>query len=73
MNITYQSPIWKPELVAARYVRCSASGVFSWAEANAQNWDIRQGTCTADELPADVRKKALARRGQAFGAVDWPL
>ena len=35
-------------------------------------YDIQQGTCDADDLPAEVRGAADALLGHAFSYVDWP-
>jgi len=67
MNITYQSPGYRPDLVAHRYVRQISGGRYRVyecaAKAKAKNRDkslasmgsgptIREADCTADALPA---------------------
>lgn len=74
MKTIFQSSSYAPELVVARLVRLSPCGsVFCWCELNVNRYDIRQGECLADELPASVRDAARAAGGMWPSYVDWPI
>lgn len=71
---TWTSSHYSPAKVESRYVRCEAPGIFKWCEVGAfPRFDLRQGTVTPDEIPADIREKAEALTGHAFGYVLWPF
>ena len=58
-----------------RYVRKDATGDgYSWCLTSPRTkFDVAQGRCDADDIPANVRALADARRGLAFSYVDWPM
>lgn len=73
---TYESKRFRNENLAwRRYVRKDATGEgYSWCLTSPwTRFDVAQGTCSADDIDADVRALADARRGLAFSYVDWPM
>lgn len=59
----------------ARYVRkASNQGWYEWCEQSADNlrFDVAQGTCDAEDLPAEIKKQADDYDG-IFYACEWPL
>lgn len=61
--------------VLKRYVRKSTDGNgYKWCEQSAVTpaYDVAQGTCDADDLPAAVKAACDAYTG-AFYACEWPL
>jgi hypothetical protein len=64
-----------PGAAKARYVRKATSqNFYEWCEQSAEKprYDIAQGTCEAEDLPEDVRKKCDEYNG-SFYACEWPL
>lgn len=62
-----------PGPVSKRYVRKSGDGC-RWYEQSAvkPTYDVAQGTCDANDLPADVRATCEAHTGASY-ACEWPL
>lgn len=78
VKITYQTPAHKNDM-GDRFVRASFAGAgkpngYRWCIRGALNlrYDIQQGTCDAEDLPAEVRERADNLLGHAFGYVEWP-
>ncbi len=71
---THQSRLFEPGRIYKRYVRAAiGSDRYEWCMTNSTGrWDVAQGICDADDIPADVKRLADARRGQAFSYVIWP-
>lgn len=62
--------------VCSRYVKYDGAGIYRWCEVGEdRRFDLRQGTCAADDLPPDVAMAASARRNKGVWPfyVDWPL
>lgn len=73
--MTIQTTYRIPGPIKARYVGKAACGNhYRWCEQSAKNpaYDIAQGTCSADELPTEIRKKCDEYNGIAY-ACEWPL
>lgn len=74
IRTTYEA---RPHLLAAtdttRFVRRDAAGPgYSWCvRDNRTGYDIRQGTCDADDLPPNVRVAADAWAGFVYGFIEW--
>jgi len=88
MIVTFQSARWRPEAIAARYVRVNTltlpPGDFIVYECLAKRKDafnaygagptIREYVCSAAELPTEVAAAARAKRLAPWpNAVEWPL
>lgn len=59
----------------ARYVRRAiGQDFYKWCEQSAADprYDVAQGTCEAQDLPADVRAACDAYKGM-FYACEWPM
>lgn len=58
----------------ARYVRRLREDLYAWCESSAADprYDVAQGTCEADDLPADIRAVCDAYHGSGY-ACEWPL
>lgn len=72
----YESKRFRTENLAwRRYVRKDATGEgYSWCLTSPRtSFDVAQGRCDADDIPAEIRALADARRGLAFSYVDWPM
>lgn len=56
-----------------RYVGKSARGGYRWCiqHATKKHFDVAQGTCDAEDLPADVLEKCDAYDGVHY-ACQWP-
>lgn len=58
-----------------RYVKRSSlqKGTYSWCIQDAldRRFDVAQGTCTAEDLPDDIRKICDEYQGY-FYACEWP-
>ena len=68
----------KPGTAKARYVRKAiGQDFYKWCEQSAEDsrYDIAQGTCDAEDLPPDIRKKCdeLEGKNAGFYACEWPL
>lgn len=62
-------------VVKARYVkRHPGNDYYVWCEQSADDprYDIAQGTCEAEDLPDDIRKKCDEYDGY-FYACEWPM
>lgn len=62
--------------VCNRYAKYETDGTFRWCEVGEdRRFDLRQGTCTVDDLPPDVAAAAIARRNNGVWPfyVDWPV
>lgn len=71
---------YNPARVEKRYVKREPDGGFTWIETatkgkNAWKWDIRSGTCAAEDLPQAVQREAadVRERGVWPFYVEWPL
>jgi hypothetical protein len=67
--------IRKPGRTLARLVRKAIGAEhYEWCEQNADDprYDLAQGICDADDLPANVRLQCDAYNGP-FYACEWPL
>ena len=75
ITVTYTAPIYAPEKVTRRYVRrCCVSCGYRWCEIGANLvYDLRQGSCEAEDLPEDVRAQADALQGAFPSYVKWPI
>lgn len=67
----------RPGVAKARFVRKSIYGDFVWCEQNAKDerFDIAQGRCDAEDLPAEIIEKCEKHyaAGQCFYACEWPM
>jgi hypothetical protein len=75
ITVTYQSAKYDPALVEKRYVGkgLGKGSPYRWAEVGAdRRYDIRQGTCDAEDLPEDLRRKCDMSGGFLY-ATEWPL
>ena len=54
-----------------RFVRATPDG-YAWCIRGETGYDVEQGTCDASDIPQHIREAADARRGHAFGYVEWP-
>lgn len=62
--------------VRKRYVRLAYDDRFRWCEVGDDaRYDLRQGTCSEDDLPPAVAAAARAKRDAGVWPfnVDWPL
>jgi len=76
MKITYQSKNYKPEAVLNRYVKYAPwdGGTFHFCEVGEdRQFDLRQGTVTADELPDGLAEAAIEHYKTSWHYLDWPL
>lgn len=77
IRVTYQSKDYRPSDVGVRYVRAPimSGDLYHWCEVGKPMlpFDIRQGTCDAEDLPPFIRIAADALRGRAYGNVEWPM
>jgi hypothetical protein len=75
IKATYTSKDYEPGCAVERFARATWPSGYAWCERDALNarYDVRQGTCDAADLPADVRERADARLSHAFSYVEWPL
>ena len=59
-----------------RYVRRDArdKNLYRWCETSSvdSRYDVRQGTCEAEDLPAHIRAKCDAYEGAHY-ASEWPM
>jgi len=74
IKVRYTSLCYAPELVAQRYVQavCTDMNDYEWVEVNLIGETLREGTCTAADLPAATLERANLLRCQAFGYAVWP-
>ena len=76
ITVTHQSRSYEPGGVRRRYVKYDDAGAYSWCEVGDHpKFDLRQGTCTIDDLSPDVAMTAIARRNEGVWPfyVEWPL
>lgn len=72
IETVYQSKNYKPG-DGERFVRAQRfEGTYRWCIRVGQ-YDLAQGTCHAEDLPADVRAAADKSCGVAFSYVAWLL
>lgn len=71
--VTYQSRDYDPAQVTARYVRFDGANFRFCEVANDRGFDIRQGVVNAEDLPADVKVKAIELQHTFPSYVEWPL
>lgn len=60
----------------ARYVRRhTCQDIYVWCEQDAENprFDVAQGTCDAEDLPADIKQICDEAPITGFYACEWPL
>lgn len=64
-----------PDRPTERFVRSCHPAGYAWCERDISNkrYDLRQGTCDASDLPAEIREAADRRLGHAFSYVPWPF
>ncbi len=65
----------RPGRCKARFVRrMHNSPLYKWCEQNADKprYDLAHGTCEAEDLPEEIRKKCDEYQG-AFYACEWPF
>jgi hypothetical protein len=76
MQVTYTAKRYDPAIAHRRYVRAviGEPGQYRWCEVNQHwpQWDMRQGSVRAQELPEAVRVAADARLGWSPSYVEWP-
>lgn len=75
IHITFTSVRATPDREGKRYVRAVVKGTeYAWCvqDAKDKRYDVQQGTCSADDLPADVRQAADDRQSYIPSYVDWP-
>lgn len=70
ITIKYKS---ETAVEGSRYVGKSSFGGYRWCvqDANKPQFDASQGTCTAEDLPDDIRKKCDEYDGVNY-ACQWP-
>lgn len=69
----YKNKTGKP---GKRFVRKHAAGDFYvWCIQDAENkiFDYAQGTCTAEDLPPDVKNECDKRKHGYFYACEWSI
>lgn len=73
IRITYAAS--KPEKAVERFVRAQYGGGYFWCERGTleKRYDVRQGTCDAEDLNPEIREAADRKLGHAFAYVEWPL
>lgn len=74
MFVTYTCREYDPSKVRKRYIRATfTAGVYQYIEVgDDRRWDMRQANVNGIELPTEIKKKADALLGQAFGYVELP-
>lgn len=74
MSVVYRCKSDEP--VTVRYVRYCGAGEYRFCEVGQdRRFDQAQGTCSIDDLPADVAMAAISRHNEGVwpSYVDWPL
>lgn len=77
INVKYEANHYNeiPRAHLKRYVRSGYKPnefIFCEVDERDIHFDVRQGTCDENDLPAAVVEEALARRGYWPVYVDWP-
>jgi len=71
--VTYQARDYDPSQVHKRYVRFDGKK-FGFCEiGKLRGFDIRQGWVDAEDLPTDVKDKAIALKGTWPSYIEWPI
>ena len=77
IKVTMESPDYTtiPRHRLKRYVRKSYAGKYFWCEVDEadRRYDVRQGDCDENDLPAAVADEADRRAGTWPAAVEWPI
>lgn len=79
ITVTYEAKGATTEDMGDRFARATYRGPsepngYRWCIRGAHNlrYDIQQGTCDANDLPAEIREAADRMLGHAFSYVAWP-
>lgn len=75
IETTYENELHDPDNPTVRYVRYNPNdGKFHWGVTCIRSMsNVKQGTCDAEDLPANIAKTARLRSVIFPACVDWPV